>query len=128
MTGGEIRDEIGRLNDNFMETFRRGDAAGMGELYTEDGQLLPPNGDFTRGPQAIGRFWGGAMEAGVRSIRLGNGEVEQHGNTAVEVNTATLHGTNDEVLDEVKYIIVWKRENGEWKIHRDIYNSSRPAS
>jgi ketosteroid isomerase-like protein len=31
------------------------------------------------------------------------------------------------VLDEGKYIVIWKHEDGQWKLHRDILNSSRPA-
>jgi hypothetical protein len=31
------------------------------------------------------------------------------------------------ILDTGKYIVIWKRENGAWKWHRDIWNSSRPA-
>jgi hypothetical protein len=32
------------------------------------------------------------------------------------------------VLDQGKYIVIWKREKGQWKLHRDIFNSSVPAS
>jgi hypothetical protein len=31
------------------------------------------------------------------------------------------------VLDEGKYIVIWKQVEGQWKLHRDILNSSRPA-
>lgn len=111
-----------------METYRRGDARGMREPYTEDAQLLPPNSDFVRGRQSIGDYWRGAMDLGIRSVELHTGEVEQHGDRVTEVNTATLLGAGDQVIDEVKYIVIWKREGGEWKIHRDIFNSSRPAA
>ena len=26
-----------------------------------------------------------------------------------------------------KYMIIWRREEGQWKLHRDIFNSSMPA-
>jgi uncharacterized protein (TIGR02246 family) len=123
-----IRDTIVRLNEKFMETYRRGDTRGMGELYTEDGQLLPPNSQIVRGRQAIGEFWGGAMKAGISAVRLETGEVEQQGDTAIEVSTATLYGEGDKVIDEAKYIVVWKREGGEWKLHHDMWNSNRPTS
>jgi len=31
------------------------------------------------------------------------------------------------VLDKGKYIVIWKQEEGQWKLHRDIFNSSMPA-
>ena len=30
------------------------------------------------------------------------------------------------MLDEGKYIVIWKREAGQWKLHRDILNRSMP--
>jgi hypothetical protein len=38
----DIRKAIADANDDFMTTFGRGDAAGMADLYTEAGQVLPP--------------------------------------------------------------------------------------
>jgi ketosteroid isomerase-like protein len=29
-------------------------------------------------------------------------------------------GDGDKVLDSGKYIVVWKRQDGQWKLHRDI--------
>jgi ketosteroid isomerase-like protein len=29
-------------------------------------------------------------------------------------------------LDKGKYIVIWKQEDGQWKLHRDIFNSSMP--
>jgi len=53
--------------------------------------------------------------------------VEQHGDTAIEVSKAELYAEGDKKIDDAKYIVIWKKENGEWKLHRDIFNSSRPA-
>ena len=49
----EIRATIAAANDTFMAAFKRGDAAGLAALYTEDGQVLPPNADFVTGKPAI---------------------------------------------------------------------------
>jgi len=27
-----------------------------------------------------------------------------------------------------KYVVIWKRDGGQWKIHRDIWNTSMPAT
>ena len=42
----EIREAIANSNEDFMVTFSQGDAAGTADLYTDDGQVLPPNSDF----------------------------------------------------------------------------------
>jgi ketosteroid isomerase-like protein len=30
-------------------------------------------------------------------------------------------------VDQGKYIVIWKQDGGQWKLHRDIFNSSLPA-
>jgi ketosteroid isomerase-like protein len=128
MTGtGELRDQIAAANEVFMQVFGRGDAAGLAALYTEDGQLLPPNAGFMTGKEAIQAFWQGAMDMGIKGAKLEIGEVEDHGETAIEVSKFTLSGEEGQVLDEGKYIVIWKRVGGQWKLHRDIFNSSKPA-
>jgi ketosteroid isomerase-like protein len=67
------------------------------------------------------------MSMGIDSLDMRVDEVEQHGDTAFEVSSATLHTADGQAADEIKYVVVWKREGGEWKLHRDIWNSSRPA-
>ncbi len=122
----EIRDAISTENEKFMSAFSNRDAAGMAALYTDDGQVLPPNGDFVAGKQAIQAFWQTLMDMGIKEAKLDTLEVEDHGDTAIEVATYTLFGEEGQALDTGKYIIVWKREDGQWKLHRDIFNSSNP--
>jgi uncharacterized protein (TIGR02246 family) len=122
----DIRTEIERANEKFMETYRRGDAMGMAMLYTHDGMVLPPNGDFVEGREQIQSFWQGVMDMGIKSITLQIREVEQQADAAFEVSRATLSDEKGQALDQAKYIVIWKKENGEWKLHRDIFNSSLP--
>jgi len=91
-TSTEVRDVIVAANENFMAAFNKGDAAGLAALYTENGQLLPPNSDFLTGRQAIQTFWQGLMDMGIKSAKLEIVEVEGHGDTAIEVSKYTLQG------------------------------------
>jgi len=54
--------------------------------------------------------------------------VEDHGKTAIEVSRYTLYAEGDVVADKGKYIVVWKKKKGAWKLHRDIFNSSMPQA
>ena len=67
------------------------------------------------------------MDMGFKTATLEIVEAEGHGDTAIEVSKYTLQGEGGQVLDEGKYIIIWKQEDGQWKLHRDIFNSSLPA-
>ncbi len=101
-------------------------AAGVAELYTEDAVLLPPGAARLDGREAIQQFWQGMLDAGVRDISLTTQEVEDAGDSAVEVGTisATAPGDGDaRVALTGKYIVVYRRDGGgNWRLHRDIWN------
>lgn len=124
----DIREAIKLAEEKFSAAYNRGDAAAVAELYTERGQVLLSNFDVVTGRQAIRMIWQGAMSVmGIKGMVLETVEVEQHGGTAHEVGKHTLLRKNGRVMDVGKYIVIWKQEAGEWKLHRDIMNSSKPA-
>jgi ketosteroid isomerase-like protein len=119
---------IEAANRQFMEAFGRGDAAGIARLYTDRAKLLPANSDFVTGTTEIQRFWQGAMDLGLKEAVLETLEVESHGQTAHEVGRYTLKAAGGQVADGGKYLVIWKQEGGAWKLHRDIWTTSRPAA
>ena len=127
-TSTEIRDAITAANGKFVAAFSRGDAAGVAALYTEEGQALPPNGEVIKGKQGIQTFWQSVMKMGIKGVTLETVEVESHGTTAIEVGKYALLVEKGQVIDTGKYVVIWKQETGQWKLHRDIWNSSRPAA
>jgi ketosteroid isomerase-like protein len=126
--GGETRNAIAAANRIFMSAFARGDAAGLAALYTATAQLLPTHSEPVTGTQAIRTFWQTVIDMGIKEGTLETLELEDHGDTAHEVGRYTLRGEAGQVLDRGKYVVIWKREGGQWKLHRDIWNSSLPAS
>jgi uncharacterized protein (TIGR02246 family) len=107
--------------------FGGGNAARIAALYTEKAQLLPPNSDAVIGREAIQGFWQALLDMGLKEAELEVVEAEGHGDTAIEVGKYALNGEGGQQLDTGKYIVIWKREDGQWKLHRDIFNSSLPA-
>jgi uncharacterized protein (TIGR02246 family) len=118
-------DAIVAATKNFEATW--GDAAGTAALYTESGQVLPPNSDAVVGRQAIRAFFQSLLEAGITAVTLATTEVEGFGDTAYEVGRYTLGGEGGQVLDQGKYVVIWKQEDGKWKLHRDIFATNLPA-
>jgi len=116
---------IADVNARFMEAFLRQDARVVARLYTENGSLLPPGGDFFTGHDDIESFWREAMNAGIAAVNLESIETEILGDTAVDVGRYTLSGSDSSVLDRGKYMVVFKKQSGAWKLHRDIWNSNQ---
>jgi ketosteroid isomerase-like protein len=127
MTAATIEQEISATNRAFEQAFAKGDAAGLAAVYTSDGQALPPNAKTLSDKQSIQQLWQGFIDLGVKGVRLKTLELEQHGDTAYEVGQGEILGEGDVVLDVAKFIVIWKKENGQWKWHRDIWNSNNPA-
>ena len=122
-----MRAAIEAANNQFLDAVRRRDAAGCASVYTEEGASLPPNADMVRGRQALQQMWQGALDAGMTDGRLETLEVESAGDIAYEVGRYTVYAGEHHIADEGKYIQIWKREAGQWKLHCDIWNSNRPA-
>jgi len=118
---------ISATNQAFMDAFGRGDAAGVADLYTKTGSVLPPNFEVIGGIEAIRGFWQGAMDMGIKEAKLETVDLEVYQGAAWERGNYTLTGAKGEVMDRGKYIVIWKDEGGKWKLHRDIWNSSLPA-
>jgi uncharacterized protein (TIGR02246 family) len=119
---------IEQANADFGAAYAKGDPKAVAEMYTEKARLLPPNAQVVEGKKAIEAYWKGTMAAGIKTIELKTVEVDSFGDTIIEQGTATLYGNNKGVIDKGKYLVMWKRIDGKWKLHRDCWNSSEPLS
>lgn len=120
----DVRSAIEAANKKWEAAVSRSDGAGAAALYTARGELLPAQSDFVRGPQAIGQFLQAVFDSGIKGASLNTVEVESCGNTAYEVGTYEFRGADGKAVDHGKYVVVWKREGGVWKLHRDIWTTS----
>ncbi|MGE0484599.1 MAG: DUF4440 domain-containing protein [Gammaproteobacteria bacterium] len=123
-----LADTIKANNKELGARLAAGDAKGMAALYTKNAVLMPPNSKACKGSKAIAGFWAGAIAMGIKNANLRTVDLEQHGTTAIERGEATLKGEKGVVLDKAKYVVVWKREGKDWKLHIDIFNSNNAAA
>jgi len=127
-TAATPREAIVAANGRFMSAFREQDAEAVAACYTPDAQLLPAHSDAIVGREAITGFWRGAMASGIAAARVQTAEVDADGDLAVEVGRYELAGADGRALDAGKYVVAWRRDrSGAWRIHRDIWTTSRPA-
>jgi uncharacterized protein (TIGR02246 family) len=122
------REGIEAANVEFAAALRRSDAGAVAAMYTERGQLFPPNEKIVEGRAAIEKYWKAAMNSGIKAIELKTTEVESLGDSAVEVGSYTVYGKDGAAIDRGKYLVLWRRADGAWKLHRDCWNSDGPAS
>lgn len=127
----QVRKSIEEANLKFGEAFRQGNPAAVADLYTEEAAILPPNSEMIKGKQGIEAFWKAVMEMGVKDAVLTTVDLMVDEELVCEIGeyTLTIQPEGQEpVEDRGKYVVIWKQtEEGTWKLHVDIWNTSLPA-
>ena len=116
-----VREAVDHGNQFFLKAFAAGDAKAVAELYTRDAKVIAPGAEIAAGRAAIEAHWAGAIASGVKVLRLQTTAVESDGALAVEDGTVLL-ADKDGKESTSRYVVVWKREDGRWRLHRDIFN------
>jgi uncharacterized protein (TIGR02246 family) len=118
--------KIEAVNAKWAELFNKGDFEGVAQLYTVDAIAFPPGSAMVRGRAAIGRMWKGMAEQ-VSNPKVTTLEVKRLSPSAArEIGTFSLT-TKGPSPKEVsgKYLVVWERVQGEWKLAADIWNDGK---
>jgi ketosteroid isomerase-like protein len=120
-----VKAAIAESNATYGDAFVKNDASLLVAKYTKDGCIMPAGAPKLCGPQGIGGFFGVAQKVmGVKSIKLTTEEVMGGADAVVETGTYELFGEGSKSIDNGKFIVSWKQEDGKWKMHRDMFTSS----
>ena len=116
--------EFDALNKAFGDDFNNGDPEAIANRYTADAKLMPPNSGIIEGKENIAAFWQGVMDAGVAKVELYSTDSNTYGDIALDIGGAKLYTADGALIDEVKFIVNYKKVDGKWMMHQDIWNSS----
>ena len=129
---GADEQAIRGLVDRWLQLVKAKDAAGIAELYANDGTVMPPNAPIGKGRAAIQQTWVSMMRTPGFDLTFVPEQiiVSSSGDMALDRGTYRLaiapNGTAQ--TDTGKYVVVWRKIGGEWKAAADIFNSDLPAS
>lgn len=129
---GDAENYIRNADVAFGTAMRTNDMDALVNNYSTDAILMPPNLPAANGPAAIRATWTGFLgQFSSTDLTLTPDDVLQSGDLAAESGRYMVHvvpkGTTMAVTDSGKYIVVWKKRDGRWKIYRDIFNSDLPV-
>jgi ketosteroid isomerase-like protein len=118
--------EIEAANQEFMAFFAASDSVGLANLYTQDAKLMNTGAPAITGRKNIQSALSGIMKSGISSANLITLEVWGSESLITEEGEVSLFVNGDEVY-QGKYMVLWKKDDGKWKLFRDIFNSNLPA-
>ncbi len=128
MRTATVREDILLANQRFMKAFSQRDAAALSRCYTEQAQLLPPQSEPVYGRTAIEAFWNAVIGTGITAVKLETLELTEFDNFACEVGRYSLAAADGRTIDHGKYVVLWHLDGGQWRLHRDIWNTSVASS
>ncbi len=117
----EVRAAVEAGNRAFIAAFLQGDARAVADLYTEDAEVIAPGAPVARGRSAIAAAWQKSIDTGVKEMTLDTTDVESSGDLACETGIVRQVAKSGGIT-EGRYVVVWKRTSGKWRLHRDIWN------
>jgi ketosteroid isomerase-like protein len=102
------------------------DSAAMVNIFTSDARILPPDADPVIGRPAIEALTGLYMTMGITEFR--EETTVFYGNREMVVDEGTYVFVYDEgrTTERGKYVNIWRKEGGEWKIYSNMWNTNAP--
>lgn len=116
----------------WVKLFNGGKAAPMLALYAEDAVVMAPGAPSARGHPAIKpvleKEIAGAKAGGLTFALGSENEVGVSGDLAWHSGTYLVKNKAGATVQTGKYLEVWRKAGGKWRIIRDAWNSDGPAA
>lgn len=125
---------IRKLDEQWAAAATKKDVAGAVAVYATDGLALWQDQPAVQGEAGLKKMWADdfAMKGmGAWAFVPERIVVAQSGDIATDQGRAEVNFTDDKGVTSkivVKYLVVWKKENGQWKVLYDMWNSNAPLN
>ena len=110
------------LESEWSAKFQEKDIEWILNLHARDARQMPPNAEPAIGHEALRAAWEGLFEldAWWESTEA---HVSASGDMAYDVGTVTINTPEGPI--PAKYVVVWVREDGEWKVAVDMFSNNQ---
>jgi uncharacterized protein (TIGR02246 family) len=121
---------IRELNAQWVEAIKAKDVEACAAFYSDDGRIMPQNAPAAQGAEAIAKVWKGFFQLKEFALTFEPTRISvaQAGDVAYDIGTYSLAFNSEQgpVRDRGKYVVVWRKVRGDWKVVVDIFNSDGP--
>lgn len=96
---------------------KKGDSIALGNMYTEDAEIIPS----TIGRTNITKAFGSMIRDSITGSSFKTTHLWGNDQLLVEDGTGTWYHANGIAVGSGRYLLVWKKDEGKWKILRDTW-------
>jgi ketosteroid isomerase-like protein len=102
----------------FSKYILEADSVALANMYTEDAQFGTLKGAEI--PPALGKWIRNSIKNDSRNVTFKTVTLTADGELLVETGTGEVRSNAGELKSTFRYLVVWKKEDGVWKLYRDI--------
>jgi ketosteroid isomerase-like protein len=114
---------IDSINLKFSEAALNGDSNWLASQYGPDAEILMENSETIKAKDILS-FWGGSIRSGLKYFTFTTTDLQGDENFLIETGGYEIKDASKKLVYKGKYVVVWKKQNGEWKLYRDMAASS----
>jgi ketosteroid isomerase-like protein len=118
---------IDSMNLKFSEQISAGDSSALASNYWPDAELLLDNSEAVKGKDIV-NAWGAAIRMGIKEMTFSTTDITGSPTFIIETGNYEIKDEKKLLIDRGKYVVIWEKRNGDWKLYRDIGCTSMSAS
>lgn len=119
--------EIEAANKELIALLVKADSEGISKCFTKDAKFMMSGTPSISGMKNIQSTFSGLIKSGITNLDLKTTEVWGAEYLITEEGMFSLFAGETKV-DYGKFIVLWKKEEGKWKLHRDMISSDKPLA
>ena len=119
-----VRKIVEENNSRFTRAHVTGDAAVIDNMFTVDAKCLPPESEPVIGRAAIAKLTAQYIAFGISEFREETTDFCGNEDLVVDQGNYVMIYGKEKTMEKGKYVNVWKKEDGTWKIYANIWNSN----
>ena len=96
---------------------KNGDSIALGNMYMANAEIIPS----TAGRENIVKVFSSMIQDSITGSSFETTELWGNDDLLVEEGTGSWSHENGTVVGRGRYLLVWKKEDGQWKILRDTW-------
>lgn len=114
----KARADIETIEVQFSEAYSAGDSLALANMYASDAQF-----GSLEGPEILA-YWGRSIRNSIKNnttnLTFTITSLNDQEEFLIEMGIFKKWNKQMEIVSEGRYMVIWKEENGQWKIYRDF--------